>query len=215
VQIDVRLSFYFQVILSLCSNELTTCPLSLPFTIGGHTMVYTMVIKVDGGCRANGQQGAIGAAAAVILGRNEVILKTWTRELPNHPRATNQRAEISAIILALELALEKYDSLSNTVYMDITIMSDSRHAVECMNTWICKWAQNGWINAKGSKVANQDLIQQASDMDYELNERGRVTYKWIPRSENGAADEACNTCMDNMGGADESEDISESSDSDW
>lgn len=178
-------------------------------------MVYTMVIKVDGGCRGNGQQGAIGAAAAVILGRNGVILKTWTCELPNYPRATNQRAEISAIILALELALDKYNSLSNNVYMDVTIMSDSRYAVECMNTWIYKWAQNGWINAKGNKVTNQDLIQQASDLDDELNECGRVRYKWIPRSENGAADEACNNHMDNMGRADESEDSFDSSDSDW
>jgi ribonuclease HI len=175
-------------------------------------MVYTMVIKVDGGCRGNGQQGAIGAAAAVILGRNGMALKTWTRELPNSPRATNQRAEISAIILALELALEKYDSLSNNVYIDVTIMSDSKYAVECMNTWIYRWAQNGWINAKGNGVANQDLIKEASDMDDDLKERGRVTYKWIPRSENEAADEACNDLMDNMCRADESE---YSSDSDW
>jgi ribonuclease HI len=202
--------------LELFLNKLTTCSLSLLSTPGDHTnMVYTMVIKVDGGCRGNGQQGAIGAAAAVILGRNGGILKTWTCELPNYPRATNQRAEISAIILALELALEKYNSLSNNVYMDVTIMSDSRYAVECMNTWIYKWVRNGWINAKGNEVANQDLIKKASNMDDNLKEHGRVTYKWISRSENGAADEACNNQMDNMGRADESKDSFDSSDSDW
>ena len=163
-------------------------------------MVYTMVIQVDGGCRGNGQPGAYGAAAAVILGRKGRILKTWTRELPSYqyPLPTNQRAEISAIMLALQLALDKYNNLSNQPYMDVTIESDSRYAVECMNTWIHKWASNGWRNARGTEVANQDLIREASDLDDRLRECGSVTYEWISRWENEDADAACNERMDRM-----------------
>jgi ribonuclease HI len=73
-------------------------------------MVYTMEIYVDGGCRGNGKPGSIGAAAAVFKqkwGRQ----KTWTRSLPQYPAPTNQRAEITAIIIALQQALAKYHDL--------------------------------------------------------------------------------------------------------
>ena len=74
-------------------------------------MVYTMEIYVDGGCRGNGYTGSIGAAADVFKlkwGR----LDPWTKSLPRYyPEPTNQRAEIMAIILALDVALEKYREL--------------------------------------------------------------------------------------------------------
>jgi ribonuclease HI len=72
-------------------------------------MVYKMEIKVDGGCRGNGQEGSIGAAAAVFEYRYST--RTHTRALPRYPPPTNQRAEITAIILALEKALERYYDL--------------------------------------------------------------------------------------------------------
>jgi ribonuclease HI len=67
-------------------------------------MVYVMEIYIDGGCRGNGQPGAIGAAAAVF--KHRYGHKAWTRVLPRYPPPTNQRAEITAIIMALQQALE-------------------------------------------------------------------------------------------------------------
>ena len=100
-----------------------------------------MRIYTDGGCRRNGQPGAIGAAAAVFQlkwGRQ----KAWTRVLPDYPRPTNQRAEITAIILALELALERYRNLDSYPWLDVKIYSDSKYAVNCMNEWIHKWSNS-------------------------------------------------------------------------
>ena len=77
-------------------------------------------------------------------------------------------------------------------------MSDSRYAVDCMNTWIYKWSKNGWVNAAGREIANYDLITKASGLDDDVKELGEVTYVWIPREENEEADEACNECMDKM-----------------
>ena len=68
-------------------------------------MVYTMEIFVDERCRRNEQSNAIDAAAAVFklrYGRQKCCFE----ELPSFPIPTNQRAEITAIILALEQALE-------------------------------------------------------------------------------------------------------------
>lgn len=158
-------------------------------------MVYIMEIYVDGGCRGNGQPGAIGAAAAVFKKRNGKY-DAWTKSLPPYPPPTNQRAEITAIILALEQALEKLEELDTNPYLEVKIYSDSRYAIGCMTDWIYKWTRNGWINAAGNEVANRDLIQEASHLDDRLKEEGDVEYIWISREGNQLADRLCNENMD-------------------
>lgn len=116
--------------------------------------------------------------------------------LPSSPSPTNQRAEITAIILALERALEKYRDLDSDPYIDVTIYSDSRYAINCMTTWVYKWVRNGWRSAAGDEVANRDLIEEAYDLHCELKEEGDVDYIWIPRDENDVADDMCNRALD-------------------
>lgn len=161
-------------------------------------MVYTMHFKVDGGCRRNGYQDSIGAAAAVLipLGGTHKFRTTFVplgrkAELP-----TNQRAEISAIILALEMALEEYHALRNRPLLEVTIESDSKYAIGCMTEWIYKWSNNGWRNAAGNEVANTDLIVEAAWLEDQVRELGTVKYGWIPRAENRYADQLCNEALD-------------------
>ncbi|CEJ86323.1 hypothetical protein VHEMI04073 [[Torrubiella] hemipterigena] len=158
-------------------------------------MVYIMEIYTDGGCRGNGQPGAIGAAAAAVKSRNGVY-DSRTRSLPRKPTPTNQRAEITAIIIALEKALEKFDDLDHRPYLKVKIYSDSRYAVNCMTIWIYKWANNGWTNVAGCEVANRDLLEEASRLDDRLRDLGEVDYIWIPREDNEYADGLCNENMD-------------------
>ncbi|OAQ57389.1 ribonuclease H1 [Pochonia chlamydosporia 170] len=158
-------------------------------------MVYIMEIYTDGGCRGNGQPGAIGAAAAAFKKRNGTY-DAWTTSLPRYPPPTNQRAEVTAIIVALEQALEKFEELDTNPYLNVKIYSDSRYAINCMTNWIYKWAKNGWINVAGNEVANRDLLEEASDLDDRLRELGYVDYIWIPRENNQYADRLCNEDMD-------------------
>ena len=160
-------------------------------------MPYIMKMYVDGGCRRNGYSDAIGAAACVIhmrAGRT----KTWTRAIPPDENPTNQRAEITAIILALQQALAKYDRLHSAPYLEVTIYTDSKYAQGCMSTWIYQWSKNGWLNSRGNPVANRDLIQEASNLDDAVRVLGDVEYVWIPRSQNSEADAAANLVMDEM-----------------
>jgi ribonuclease HI len=158
-------------------------------------MVYTMEIYTDGGCRGNGRPGAIGAAAAAFKTRYGKY-RVWTRILPSDPPPTNQRAEITAIILALEQALERFEQLDTNPDLDVRIYSDSKYAVECMKTWIYKWTNNGWINAAGNPVANRDLLEEVSHLDDRLRDKGDVEYIWIPREKNEVADQFCNDALD-------------------
>ncbi|PYH45596.1 ribonuclease H-like protein [Aspergillus saccharolyticus JOP 1030-1] len=169
-------------------------------------MVYTIEIYVDGGCRGNGQPGSIGAAAAAVKTRAGTLLG-WKEALPSYPTPTNQRAEITAIILGLEKARE-----------DIINSEPIPYAVKCMNEWVYKWVNNGWTNAKGSEVANRDVIERAMDLEDELKDSGDVRYQWIPRAQNQFADQLCNECMDEMVDDDDDDDrryYYSSSDDDW
>ncbi|OQE20541.1 hypothetical protein PENSTE_c013G05253 [Penicillium steckii] len=160
-------------------------------------MVYIMRFYTDGACRRNGQPGATGAAAAVLMKRGGGT-SSWFKKLPANPRPTNQRAEITAIIIALQQALVLFRTLQTDPRLDITIYSDSRYAVNCMNEWVYKWCSNGWINSAGFEVANRDLIEEASNLDDQLKEEGSVQYKWIPREDNQIADELCNQVLDDL-----------------
>ncbi|KAI8935308.1 hypothetical protein NX059_007894 [Plenodomus lindquistii] len=158
-----------------------------------------MVFQVDGGCRRNGYQGAIGAAACVLLRRNRQPYLTWTKELPSDPTPTNQRAELNAIVLALEVALMRDKELDIHATLDVRIETDSKYAVGCMTTWMPKWESNGFVNAAGYEVANRDLLEQAVSLEQEIYaQNGEVTYSWISRSENTEADRHCNEVMDKM-----------------
>ncbi|KAJ6021512.1 hypothetical protein N7540_007016 [Penicillium herquei] len=179
-----------------------------------------MKFYTDGGCRRNGRSDAIGAAAAVLEKRNGSTGR-WKRTLPPDPTPTNQRAEITGIIVALEVVLKKYDMLAGNPDLDVTIHTDSKYAIGCMTDWIYKWSANGWVNSCGYEVANRDLIARASRLDDKVAELGHIRYLWIPRAENQEADELCNDDLDRQ----EREEAEErersrqtyysSSDSDW
>ncbi|GAB1207073.1 hypothetical protein APSETT445_005780 [Aspergillus pseudonomiae] len=157
-------------------------------------MVHIMKFYTCGGCRGNDQPEAIGAAAAVLNNGNREYSIT-TEYLPPYPPPTKLRAEITAIILALKRALEKYDELDTRPQLKVTIFSDSTYAIGCMTKWIFKWTNNGWTNAAGGDVVNRDLLEEAFDLDHRLKEVGDVEYVWILGEENRLADRLCNENM--------------------
>ena len=162
-------------------------------------MTYFIEIYVDGGCRGNGKPGSYGAAAACFKLRSG-RWKDWGGriEKTERPRPTNSRAEIIAIIIALRQALQKYDNLNNYPRLEVKIHSDSQYAIGCIRDWVYKWRQNGWISVAGNPIANQDLIEEASDLNERLEDLGTVEYKYVPRAENEHADRVCRDVMDKM-----------------
>ncbi|KAI3394354.1 hypothetical protein diail_2864 [Diaporthe ilicicola] len=162
-------------------------------------MIYFMDFNVDGGCRGNGQPGAIGAAACCLRTSDEYRYATRTHRLPREPAPTSARAELTAIILALEWAYERWEELTfagRLVGLDVTIKSDSQYAVNCMNLWIYTWQRNSWRNSRGDEVANRDLIERAHYLRTSLRTKGWVKFVWISRNENVLADELCDKVLD-------------------
>ena len=165
-------------------------------------MPYVMKMYVDGGCGRSDDSEVIGAAACVIhmrAGRT----KTRTRAIPPDENPTSKRAQITAIILALQQALARYDKLHSAPYLQVTISTSSKYAQGWMSSWKhhalkYPWAKHGWLNSRDKAVANIDLIQEAFKLHEAVWELGDVEYVWIPRSQNSEAEEAADSVMDLM-----------------
>ena len=160
-------------------------------------MPYNLVMYVDGGCRGNGYHWAYGACACIVVRRRGPD-KVITSRLPEWPQPTNQRAELQAIILALEHAVDVRERLDNYPYLQVTIHTDSSYAYGCMTKWYQKWQENGFVNARGYEVTNRDLIERALDLESDVLDHGNVVWEWIPRCDNTVADEAVNDELDDM-----------------
>lgn len=63
------------------------------------------------------------------------------------PGATNQQAELSAIVHAVHI-----------LGPNLNIGTDSQYAIGCFSKWYPNWLRNGWINAKNKPVENKELI---------------------------------------------------------
>lgn len=119
----------------------------------------TVKIYTDGSSLGNGQVGAVGGVGVYFGpsdGRNLSEALTGTRQ-------TNQRAELTAIQRALELAPRD---------RKIVIYSDSNYAINCVTVWFQKWKTNNWQNAAGKAVENKDLVIKVIDM---LEERYKIS----------------------------------------
>ncbi|POR30933.1 Ribonuclease H [Tolypocladium paradoxum] len=84
---------------------------------------------------------------------------------------TNQRAELMAMLRALEIA---------PVDQTVQIVSDSQYSINCVTQWAIGWKKKGWVTATGDKVKNQDIIRAVLDRMEERTRAGGGTYfQWV------------------------------------
>lgn len=109
-----------------------------------------MKIYTDGATSKNGQEGAVGGWAYVILDDNGSI---WKKGKGHAKGVTNNICELMAVIEACELVKDKFALF--------TVYSDSAYLVNCYKQkWYKTWMGNGWINSKKEPVANKELWQR-------------------------------------------------------
>lgn len=131
-----------------------------------------LTIYTDGSSLSNGTAGA-RAGVGVYFGPcdsknvSEALLGT---------RQTNQRAELTAILRALEIAPR---------HRDLTIYTDSRYAIDCVTSWYKTWKRNGWLTANKKAVENRDLIQDIRTKIEEREGLGRKSYFIWVKGHNG------------------------------
>lgn len=86
-------------------------------------------------------------------------------------RQTNQRAELTALLRALELA---------PLDVNVEILSDSNYAINCVTVWYVNWRKNGWVTSNKKPVENKDLVEDILDKIEHRNRHGLATkFVWV------------------------------------
>lgn len=127
-----------------------------------------ITIHTDGSCQT---QTRIGGWAAILqLGEHR-------RELSGSAVDTTVNAmELTAAIEGLSAL--KWDGLR------VQIISDSTYLVQGATEWLPEWMARGWRTSSRAPVANRVLWERL----HELMQYHEVTFRWIERHHNAAAD---------------------------
>lgn len=126
-----------------------------------------LVIYTDGSSLANGHRGA-RAGVGVFFGHNDP--RNVSERLQGEPQ-TNQRAELMAILRALEIAPLK---------QKVRICTDSQYSINCVSVWAEGWARKGWKTTGNTEVKNQDLIRSIlAKMEEKRAAGGDTIYRWV------------------------------------
>lgn len=98
------------------------------------------------------------------------------------PIQTNQRAELTAILRALEIA---------PPYQPVRIVTDSQYSINCVTVWSRSWERKGWKTATGEDVKNQDLVKAIRERVNEREEAGTETaFEWVKGHAKNVGNEA-------------------------
>lgn len=115
-----------------------------------------MRVFTDGACSHNGRANAKAGYAAWFP---EAPSLSGSARVPASDPQTNQRAELSAIHLAVQLLDAKgYHG------DDIKLYTDSEYSINCLTKWISGWVARGWKTSAGGDVLHKDLIQATSTL---------------------------------------------------
>lgn len=120
-------------------------------------------IYTDGSCLKN--PDGPGGSAFVILDGEGNLVKEFSRHLPS---TTNNRAEMIAVIAALEAAVQTVSQVET-----LHVYSDSRYVIDGITKWVHGWKKRNWRTATGGEVRNQDLWAEIDRLASYFN------IKWI------------------------------------
>ncbi|KAL9026307.1 MAG: hypothetical protein Q9196_005011 [Gyalolechia fulgens] len=127
----------------------------------------TVRIHTDGSALRNGGASAF-AGVGVYFGPGDT--RNVSETLPG-PRQTNQRAELTAILRALEIVPKN---------LNVCIITDSRYGIDCVTIWYVNWRKNGWKTAAGKAVENKDLVENILSKIEERDSLGvQTAFEWI------------------------------------
>lgn len=139
-------------------------------------------VYTDGSSLSNGRAGAV-AGVGVWFGEGDK--RNVSERLQGEPQ-TNQRAELTAVLRALEKV---------PLDQKIRIFSDSKYSISCVDEWSVNWQKNNWMTANGP-VKNRDIIEAILAKIQERIEAGgtKPLWRWVK----GHSDTAGNIAADEL-----------------
>ena len=125
-------------------------------------------IFTDGSCLKNGTRHA-KAGYGVYFGPNDP--RNVSSKLDG-PDQTNNRAELMAVIVALEKTKTELEE-----QQPVVIYSDSSYMKNGITVWIHSWKRNGWKTADGGHVKNKDLWLRLDKLY--SDRRALIEFVWV------------------------------------
>ena len=120
------------------------------------TIPERLFIYCDGACSANGRRDArAGYGVSVQTAKGEE-LESLSVPLGPKESHTNQRAELRALYVAFQKAMATVGGAD--------IHTDSKYAIDCLQTWGPGWVARGWKKSDGDDVLHQDLLRPMWDI---------------------------------------------------
>jgi ribonuclease HI len=120
----------------------------------------TSSIFCDGACSGNGTARSRGGWAwawwAGPVAGEPTVARGEPLETP--PVATNQRAELTALLEALSWWSRPVAECGGGGG-PVTIYTDSMYAINCTSVWGPSWRRRGWTRGSGEPLQNLDLIR--------------------------------------------------------
>lgn len=136
-----------------------------------------LTIYTDGGCLGNPGPG--GWAFACYDNGHLVHSNSG-----GDKETTNNRMELSAVISAIEYALERNES-------SIEIFTDSQYVKNGITTWISGWKRKGWMTSSGTPVKNRELWEELD----RLNGLVKIKWSWVKGHAGVEGNELCDSLV--------------------
>ncbi|KHJ35453.1 putative ribonuclease h [Erysiphe necator] len=124
-------------------------------------------VYTDGSSRRNGSKEA-RAGVGVFFGTNDP--RNLSEPLQGEQQ-TNQRAELTAVLRALQICPKD---------KDVQIFTDSTYSINSLTKWYKIWLKNGWRTSNGFSVVNKDLVQAIRHLiDCRITLGSKTDLTWI------------------------------------
>jgi ribonuclease HI len=139
-------------------------------------------IFCDGACRGNGTKKAIGGWAWAYWPGSAVGEPTAAAAEPLAQPATNQRAELKALLEALRWWLSQGSG-------PIDVYTDSMYTINCTSVWGPAWHKKSWSRSSGEPLQNLDIIKPLVAL-YAAEGKGRWRLHHVRGHQTGSSPEA-------------------------
>ena len=136
----------------------------------GDNRSTAVTMFVDGSCFGNNRRKNTGKAGIGVV-FPDFMGSNVSEKLPGE-NATNNRAELYAIIRGFEIVNRNIDPFRNRPLM---IKTDSELSMNICNKWMKQWKRRGWKKADNQIPSNLDLLLQLDN----LLEGRNVTVKHV------------------------------------
>ena len=115
-----------------------------------------IVIYTDGSSLNNQHKGNRRGGIGVYFGMNDTRNKSipLVESLTN--KVTNQVAELTACIIAIETVVLDNSYMNNS----ILLCTDSKYTIDCITKWSKNWKKNSWKKSNGIVIENLELIKK-------------------------------------------------------